>query len=409
MNEEQLQESRQVSEDTVQQMLLLAERLRESHGGDLDDAAIQAVAEATGAPLDYVRIAVAHRGNDEKQTTTKKLRSAFLSLAPDERQWVVASGIGAGIGLMHALDIRTGNASYGLFGIMMILMILVGLYTVSLAKTSRIAALSGGLIALVYFISRSVFGFVFQAGFSVLPFMLIPITAFGAGLAFAVNELVGKNRRTFGLKDPVQERQQLLGQLMELQEKLKGGEQSCTFLSVDIVGSTSLKAKAADPFSVEYTFSEYHKFVEFVVHKHGGKIHSTAGDGVTCTFDNPGKAFSAAKNLQVGLIELNTFKNKLGSPIVLRCGIHSGAVNAPDGRDLTTLNFSQVIDIAAHLQKVCPPGGVAISQLAAVQVQGGPNAIGTERVQTEDTVGYVWLPKTKVPGTVGTPPPLPQQ
>lgn len=405
MNEEELEEQRHVSDDTVQQMLLLAERLRESHGGDLDDAAIQAVAEATGAPIDYVRIAVAHRSNDEKQTTTKKIRSAYLSLGPEERQWVVASGIGAGMGLMHALDNRTGAASYGLFGIMMILFLLLGMYTVSIAKSSRLAAMTGGIVGLVYFISHSVFGFIFQAGFHVTPLLLIPIAAFSAALAYFLNELVSRNRRSFGLKDPVQERQDLLRQLMELQERLKGGEQSCTFLSVDVVGSTSLKAKAPDEFSVEYTFSEYHNFVEFIAHKHQGRIHSTAGDGVTCTFDNPQQAFAAAKNLQVGLIELNTFKNKLASPLVLRCGIHSGPVNAPDGKDLTTLNFSHVIDIAAHLQKVCPPGGIAVSQMAAVEVQGGPNAIGTERVQTEETVGYVWVPRSRVSQSAAIQPP----
>jgi class 3 adenylate cyclase len=277
----------------------------------------------------------------------------------------------------------------------------------SLAKSPRVAALSSGLMGIVYFTSHSVFGLLLQARFTVQPFWLIPLTAGCAAAGYFLNEFMGKNRRTFGLKDPVQERQELLRQLMDLQERLKGGEQSCTFLSVDVVASTALKSKAPDQFSIEYSFSEYHDFVNFIVKKHSGRIHSTAGDGVTATFDTPQQAFAAAKNLQVGLIELNTFRNKLGSPIILRCGIHSGAVNAPDGNDLKTLNFSEVIDIAAHLQKACPPGGIAVSQYAAVQVQGGPKAIGSEQIETSGVLAYIWTPRNRFATPEIAPPPLP--
>src|SRR4051812_45517842 len=107
-------------------MLLLAERLRESHGGELDDEAIQAVSEATGAPIDYVRIAVARRPEAEQKTVTKKWRSAYLSLDPDERAWVAAGALGAGAGIAYALNHRFTNSN-GLFGILMILFFMAAL------------------------------------------------------------------------------------------------------------------------------------------------------------------------------------------------------------------------------------------------------------------------------------------
>jgi class 3 adenylate cyclase len=386
-------------------MLLLAERLRESSGGELDDEAIIAVSEATGAPVDYVRIALANRPKEEKQTVTKKLRGTYLSLDPEERAWVTAGAIGAGAGMAYALDQRFPRSN-GLFAILMTIMIIVGLCIISTRKDARLATISGAILAAIAVISSSIFGLILGLQSRGAPMAIIPLTAVAAASGFFLQKLVSQNRRSLGLRDPAKERHDLLRQLVELQDRLKSGEQSLTFLSVDIVGSSRMKA-GADPLSVEFTFNEFHKFIEMKTTQYGGRIHSTAGDGVTCAFDHPQQAFQAAKNIQVGLIELNTFRNKLGQPIQLRCGIHTGAVVAPDSRDVTSLNFAHVIDIAAHLQKVCPAGGIAVSIESATHVQGGPPVIGMDQVQADGISAYVWKPKTRNPAVpAGSPPPF---
>ncbi|HWA83109.1 MAG TPA: hypothetical protein VG820_06750, partial [Fimbriimonadaceae bacterium] len=281
-------ESSQISEDTVQQMLLLAERLRESHGGELDDEAIIAVSEATGAPVDYVRIAVANRPKDEKQTVTKKLRGTYLSLGPEERAWVAAGAMGAGAGMVYALNERFPHSN-GLFGIFMILLLVIGFFAVATRKTSRLATISGAILGCVGVISSSVFGLLFGLGSSGSPWEILPITLATAVLGYGLQKLVSQNRKSLGLKDPTEERQDLLRQLVQLQEKLNSGQQSLTFLSVDIVGSSRMKA-GANPLNVEYTFNEYHQFIDRLTIKHGGRVHSTAGDGVTCAFDQPQQA-----------------------------------------------------------------------------------------------------------------------
>lgn len=388
-------------------MLLLAERLRESHGGELDDEAIIAVSEATGAPVDYVRIALANRPRDEKQTVTKKLRGTYLSLGPEERAWVTAGAIGAGAGIAYALNERFPRSN-GLFGIFMILLLAVGFFAVATRKTSRLAWISGALLGCVGVISSSVFGLLLGLASNGSPWEILPLTVASAVLGFALQKLVNQNRKALGLKDPTEERQDLLRQLVELQDKLNSGQQSLTFLSVDIVGSSRMKA-GANPLNVEYTFNEYHQFVDRVTTKYGGRVHSTAGDGVTCAFDHPQPAFQAAKNMQIELIELNTFGNKLGAPIVLRCGIHTGSVVTPDAHDVTSLNFAHVIDIAAHLQKVCPAGGIAISKESAIYVK--PAVVSDETVDADGVEGYVWRPKTQAATKpAATPPPfLPEQ
>jgi class 3 adenylate cyclase len=301
------------------------------------------------------------------------------------------------------------QADYGIFTMISTIVFGLGVYNVFLSRNVRTASISGAILAAGVFLMHSVFDMLFAVRVTVgTP--LFPILAvaggFGGMIAYKIAE---KYRSKLGLKDPGRERQELLRQLNQLQDKLSTGSQYAAFLSVDIVGSTRMKAQA-DPLAVEYTFNEYHEYVARVVKKYLGRIHSTAGDGIICAFENPQDAFAAAKNIQSGLIELNTFRNKIGTPIVVRSGIHSGPVLAPEAGDVTSVNYSRVIDIAAHLQKAAPPGSVAVSEDAATHIIGGLGAVGAERVTAENITAAIWLPGKVVGKSVASmvPPPLPQ-
>jgi len=176
-------------------------------------------------------------------------------------------------------------------------------------------------------------------------------------------------------------------------------------LSVDIVGSTAMKL-GADPLAIEFTFTEYHKYVEMIVAKNSGKIHSTAGDGVTAVFDDPAAGFQAARTLQRGLPEFNTFRNRLPVPIQLRAGLHYGSVVAPEP-GATSVNFSHVIDHAAHLQKECPISGVMVSETAVELIPNGNFESTTTSV--DGLTAYTWLPRVGLPAQLSpaTPPPMP--
>jgi class 3 adenylate cyclase len=395
-------------------MLQLAARLRESSGGDLDDSAIQAVAEATGTSVEYVRLIVATKPSQEKRSLSKQVHGTFLSLDPNVRRYVMSGAAAALMALVTALEdysraqaqgTRMGEA-WGLFGMLRIIATTLGVYNVCLSRDGKAAAISGAIFG--------GFGFIIYATLNVLlgltavnPSYLVLFSFLGALSGALLLPIVKRYRKQLGLKDPLAERQELLRQLVDLQEKLRTGEQSVTFLSVDIVGSTKMK-QASDPLSVEFTFNEYHRFAEMVAKKHAGRVHSTAGDGVTMAFDHPQTAFSAAKNLQTGLIELNTFRNKIGTPIVVRCGIHTGTVVAPDAGDIKSLNFASVIDIAAHLQKCAPPGGIVLSEAAAMHLPGGPAAFGASRVETQDVRGVLWQSRSQRPEPASSgPPPSP--
>jgi hypothetical protein len=51
------------------------------------------------------------------------------------------------------------------------------------------------------------------------------------------------------------------------------------------------------------------------------------------------------------------------------------------------------IDIAAHLQKESPVGGVAVSDATVSTISGGSQVIGTERVCVHDTWATIWMRK----------------
>lgn len=395
------------NEETVRDMLILAGRLRESSGGELDDAAIMAVAEATGTTADYVRIALrAQPDQAAGQVRVSAFRKFLLAFDPDVRRWVVGSVIGSAIGLLAAIAAKYGDP-FALIGILSIVFIAAATYNCGLSKDARTATIAGALTGAVGFAAHSVF-LALMSVFGPTPrvetaALLIPISL-GSALAGLISyRILGANRARLGIKDPVAQRQELLRQLVEIQDKLKSHQQVVTFMSVDVVGSTKLKA-ISEPLAVEYTFNEYHAYVEGIARKYGGRIHATAGDGVICAFETADSAFRAGRNLQAALIEFNTHRNRLARPIELRVGIHTGQVL---GEDVQTVNFTHVIDIAAHLEKVCPVGGVAVSDASASQIAGGPASIGSERVAAQGIAATVWLPRISSAPATPAPPPLP--
>lgn len=385
-------------EDEIQQMLLLAARLREAHGEELDDNAIQAVAEATGAPIDYVRIALSSVQTKKRVGLVSRWRSLYLSFDPDLRRYVVSAWLASMAGMLSAVGNTFGDRS-SFLGILCVLTVLGGVWNAAQARNSRIGAASGALFGGLWFVTQSAFLFLFSFFTKVPqgpePFVLLIFLAVGSLVGGLAKQLLNKSLFRIGVRDRAEDRQDLLRQLVELQDRLRTGERSMTFLSLDVVGSTKMK-EDADPLEVEFTFNEYHRYVETVVLRHGGQIHSTAGDGVTCSFEDPQAAFRAARNLQSGLIELNTHRNRIGMPITLRIGVHTGTVIAPN-EDIQAVNFAHVIDIAAHLQKVCPPGGVAVSETTAMLLPEGRAGVGEATVMAQNVEAVVWTPRVLLP------------
>lgn len=375
----------------------MAGRLR-SAGGTLDDASIMAVAEMAGVDPELIRMHAQLALHSQKASLFDRMKSSFLAFDPKIRNYVAGAWLGLAAGVMPVMAYAFRDGS-GLFGGLASLASVIALWNCTQAKEARTAITSGTISAIVGFLSYTfpVFLINFLPGMDVPGLYGAAILAFAAGgatfggLAWAIRSSLSKK---MGWKDPAQERQELLHRLLAIQEELRSVEQYVTFLSIDVVGSTRMK-KESDALSAEFTFTEYHRYIENITRRFGGRVHSTAGDGVTAAFDLPGPAFQAARAMQSGLFEFNAFRNKLEQEFVLRIGVHSGKVMAP-GHDVKQVNFASVIDIAAHLQKLADPGTVVISEEALNGISALDAPLTDERLDCDGVAARMWRQRVQV-------------
>jgi len=175
----------------------------------------------------------------------------------------------------------------------------------------------------------------------------------------------------------------LLDQLFSLQRALEAQQQRRAFVSVDVVGSSEMKL-SAPPLAVEYSFTQYRKWVDETIRSCGGQMQMAAGDGVMAMFDSDAAALRAARFLQERVGQFNATSNHLATPFRLRCGVSSGDVAVEEGATLGDLQ-SPVIDRAALLQKSAAPGEVrltgemtAAALIVLGQLQPAPDRVAGE-------------------------------
>lgn len=151
----------------------------------------------------------------------------------------------------------------------------------------------------------------------------------------------------------------LVAEMLEIQWRLEEDATSVTVLVVDAAKSTAMKV-GADPLDVEYSFREYQMWIAESCAGFGGRIHSVAGDGAVVAFADNAAAMAAARRLQTDVPRFNAALNRLPKPFRLRLGLHAGRVAG----DLNDVQFTEVIDIAAHVENIAPVGGIAATAAA---------------------------------------------
>jgi len=112
---------------------------------------------------------------------------------------------------------------------------------------------------------------------------------------------------------------------------------------------------------------------------HGGRVVGTAGDAVLAEFSSVGEALAAALEAQARLAETHA-----GLPeaprLVFRIGINLGEVIV-DGDDI----FGDGVNVAARIQGLAEPGGIAVSGAVADQLRQYPGvvfeALGRQRLK----------------------------
>jgi class 3 adenylate cyclase len=96
-------------------------------------------------------------------------------------------------------------------------------------------------------------------------------------------------------------------------------------------------------------------------------VLNSNGDEIMAFFDRASDAVSCARALQLGLRNWNARENLLEREFRVRIGVHTGrsAVDLANG-----VAYSPVLDVAGHLQKLAPVGGVLVSDATRAALDG---------------------------------------
>ncbi len=142
-----------------------------------------------------------------------------------------------------------------------------------------------------------------------------------------------------------------------------------TFLDVDIADSYGLKASETRAERVFVSFERFREYLGQRIEEHRGSVLNSNGDEVMAFFDRATDAISCARAVLLGLRTWNARENLLEREFRVRIGVHTGrsAVDLASG-----VAYSPVLDVAGHLQKNAPVGGVLVSETTRAELGDEP-------------------------------------
>jgi class 3 adenylate cyclase len=150
--------------------------------------------------------------------------------------------------------------------------------------------------------------------------------------------------------DTAEAREQLLKRYREIEGKLKAAKRKrCSFLSIDIVGSTQMKVGERET-EISATFQAYEEMLKKIFKQYGAWKEAWTPDGVMICFLQADLAVAAGIRVLQRLKKFNEHDNKLRTPFRIRCGVNEGEVQIFEDSKLEKV-ADRVIDVAGHMQK----------------------------------------------------------
>ena len=160
--------------------------------------------------------------------------------------------------------------------------------------------------------------------------------------------------------DSERARRYLVKRYKEIESALLGAKRrQCTFLSIDVAGSTRMKENERE-LPVTVTFQAYMKMLEDVFTLHSAWKMAWTPDGVMVCFLDTDLAVAAAQAVLRRLRTFNRTENLLRSRISVRCGLHEGEVPIFEDSKLEMV-VHQVLDVTGHMQKHANPDTLWVS------------------------------------------------
>ena len=132
-----------------------------------------------------------------------------------------------------------------------------------------------------------------------------------------------------------------------------------SFLDVDVVSSRAMKGRDERAEHIIVSFDRFRRYVGGISAEWDGQVLNCNGDELMCFFESAPNAVLAGSAILERLADFNRDLNLLGKDFRFRIGVHTGA-------SLVDLNagvaYSEVLDMAGHIQKMAEPNTLLISQ-----------------------------------------------
>ena len=161
-----------------------------------------------------------------------------------------------------------------------------------------------------------------------------------------------------------------------------------SFLDVDIVASRLMKGADEKAEHIIVSFGRFRAYVGGICEEWDGQVLNSNGDELMCFFESASSALLAASAILERLPEFNRDQNLLSKEFRFRLGAHTGVSLV----DLSAgIAYSEVLDMAGHIQKQAESNTLYISQQTMESVPGvlpvtpvGELASGGERLYRLD-------------------------
>jgi class 3 adenylate cyclase len=161
--------------------------------------------------------------------------------------------------------------------------------------------------------------------------------------------------------DSEEAREELVRKYREIDQALKEAKRKrCTFLSIDVVGSTHMK-EGEDEVAITASFKAYEDLLKRTFLVNRAWKQAWTPDGVMICFLDREKALASAKAILEKLDAFNSRDNKLKMPFHVRCGMNEGDVAIFEDTNLEKI-ADQVIDVAGHMQKYAAADAIWLSE-----------------------------------------------
>lgn len=190
-------------------------------------------------------------------------------------------------------------------------------------------------------------------------------------------------------------RHHLLERYKQIESALLGAERrQCTFLSIDVAGSTRMKENERE-LPVTVTFQAYMNMLEEIFGQHSAWKMSWTPDGVMVCFLDANLAVAAAKTVLRRLRTFNRTENLLRSRISVRCGVHEGEVPIFEDSKLEKIAH-QVLDVTGHMQKHASPDTLWVSAEAIEHLEE-KTGFSFAAQSVDGHAVYEWSPRLTTP------------